>query len=250
MSTSPIKINELQDLKRELYKCYKCNCNTFPMCVEIGCSSELCDECFDLENYTHKLPCKSNPGRFQFSDKPPHSIKPPSKPTISVINMPSDGDCLYRAFSTSFNNGITVDDLRYLVSRKQSVESFQAYKTLADWKMSEYSAIKGAKTLREFKNVIQYPGSKVGPQHCVWGDENAMRIISNAYRLGILIFNEKGSLIQTIKPEFNRTSKRYVLLRLNSRFQNNEHYDLLVFGGHALITYNELSKLKEILNSR
>lgn len=271
-STQPIKIEELNDLKRELYKCYKCNCDTFPICICIGNTSELCNECFDIENFNHKLPCKSSPGKFQISSTLTNESKIAStpdsgkssrtststplgsstvkNPSINVINMPRDGDCLYKAFSTAFNNGVSVENLRFLVSKKQSIESFKSYKTLADWKMSEYSAIKGAKTLREFKNVIQYPGYKVGPEHCVWGDENTMRIISNAFRLGILIFNEKNVLVQTIVPEFNNQTKRYILLRLNTMYPGNEHYDLLIFNRHPLINYFELSNLKEILNRR
>lgn len=244
----PIKINDLKDLKRELYKCFKCNCETFPICMELGGSCELCTECFDIEKFTHKQVCTSKPGKFQTSTEKPKLIHV-KNPRIKNIRMPSDGDCLYNAFVTALENGVTVEDLRYLVSRKQSPESFRAYKTLADWKMAEFNAIKSAKTLREFKNVIQHPGSKVGATHCVWGDENAMRIISNTFYIGVLIFNEKGTLIQTIKPEF-KNAKRFILLQLNSRIPDNEHYDLLVFNNNKLITYNELSELKSILNSR
>lgn len=246
--TAPIKINDLKELKRELYKCYKCNCDSFPMCIDIGGSGELCTECFDVDKYAHKLVCTSKPGKFKTNDEKAKVVHV-KKPSINIVNMPSDGDCLYNAFKTAFNNGITVEDLRYLVSRKQSPESFRAYKTLADWKMAEFNAIRGSKTLREFKNVIQHPGSKVGASHCVWGDENAMRIISNAFYIGVLIFNEKGALIQTIKPEF-KNAKRFILLQLNTRIPDNEHYDLLIFNEHTLITYNELSELKSILNSR
>lgn len=247
-SLSCIKINNLKDLKRELYKCHKCNCDTFPMCIDVGGCGELCDDCFDVNRYQHKEVCTSKPGRFKSLNTPTHTIKVKSA-SINIINMPKDGDCLYNAFRKAFSNGITVEHLRYLVSKKQSIESFRAYKTLADWKMAEFNAIKGAKTLREFKNVIQRSGEKVGANHCVWGDENSMRIMCNAFYIGVLIFNEKGTLIQTIKPEFH-PPKRFILLRLNSTYPGNEHYDLLVFNNHSLITYTELSGLKALLNSR
>lgn len=248
MTTKPLKILNLKDLKRELYKCYKCDCATFPVCVDVLGCGDLCNECFDIAKYNHKLPCRSQPGRFKIADLPqPQQII--KKASIKVSKMPPDGDCLYNAVREALKNGITVDDLRYLVSKKQSIESFRAYRTLAEWKMAEFSAIKGAKTLREFKNVIQKSGRRVGASRCVWGDENAMRILANAFHIGLLIFNEKGALIQTIKPEFS-TAKRFVLLRLNNTYPGNEHYDLLIFNNHKLLTHLELSKLNELLNSR
>lgn len=156
-----------------------------------------------------------------------------------------DGDCLYEALAKALNHYIvreklTIAELRFFVSQQQTQERFQSYKALE----KEYPAIEKTKTLREFKNVIQQCGSNTGPAKCMWGDENTLDIISNAYHLRFAIFNEKGRVIQTIEPKLPKRARRTVMLRINQSMPGYEHYSLFMFNQETLLLDNEWNWIK------
>jgi hypothetical protein len=72
--------------------------------------------------------------------------------------------------------------------------------------------------------------------------------LSNTFRIGVFVFNEKGKLIQSISPDEYK-AVRWMLIRLNGSQPGNEHYDLLQFNNNSLLTHPELKVLKEILSS-
>ncbi len=244
------KIDNKKDLMREMYGCKDCDCEKYPWCTYLG---GLCRECVDLHHYVHKKPLRSKAGCFSTD---PNSIKDTPSidyPYIKIIKTSLDGDCLFSAISEAFNGKLTIKDLRHLVARYQTRETFETYTELAGF-MPEYRPIRAAHSLRDFRVLIKKTGDDVGIENCVWGDENSIQIISTCLRLGIMIFNEKGKFVQSITPErtstFNDTkSSRYVLLLLNSSKAGNEHYNLLEFNKHTLLTEYEYSKMKNIISS-
>jgi hypothetical protein len=161
MLNKSIKITDIKHLKREIHKCCECDCETFPLCIATGKDGGFCHECFDISTYRHRLPDLTNIGLF-VKDKlvPIEKVKISSR-RIRIVRMPPDGDCLYNTFVTALNNGVTVDDLRYLVSRCQTYESYSVYASLAESGVPEFKPIRATKTLREFKNILQYTGQRV-----------------------------------------------------------------------------------------
>lgn len=246
------KIANKKDLMREIYSCKECDCESYPWCTFMG---GLCRECIDLNTYVHKRPLRNKPGEYSIDRKSSVSREPKVEYMyLKMINTPLDGDCLYKAISMAFNDKITVEQLRYLVATHQTNNTFETYKELATF-MPEYRPITGAHCLRDFRILIKKTGEDIGVGNCFWGDENALQIISTFLRLGIAIFNEKGQFIQQITPErtttFNNiTPTRHVLLMLNSSKPGNEHYNLLQFNRHTLLTPGEWSKMKNIISSR
>lgn len=247
------KIIDKKGLMREMYACKDCDCESYPWCTKLG---GLCRECIDLQNYVHKKPLRSKPGRYDTDKSEINNIAHTTLnyPFIKVIPTTLDGDCLYTAISIAFDKKITVKDLRHLVARYQTESTYNTYKELSSF-MSEYRPIQPTKSLRDFRILIKKTGKDVGIGNCVWGDENTLQILSTSLRLGIIIFNEKGQYIQHIIPErtstFNNTQpSRYILLLLNSGKSGNEHYNLLEFNRHVLLTEFEWKKMKNILSSQ
>lgn len=246
------KILTKKNLMREIYACKECDCESYPWCTFMG---GLCRECVDLTSYTHKLALRSKPGKYSVDNlRNRERAQEPEivHPYLKLINTPLDGDCLYKAISLAFNSKLTVEQLRYLVATHQSNNTFDIYKELASF-MPEYRPIRAAHSLRDFRILIKKTGEDVGVNNCLWGDENALQIISTFLRLGIAIFNEKGQYIQQIVPERttfdNITPTRYALLILNSSKPGNEHYNLLEFNRHTLLTSSEWEKMKIIISS-
>ena len=242
------KILNKKDLMREMYACKDCDCESYPWCTING---DLCKGCVDIVRYTHQKPLRSNPGLYATQQQ---KRQPQSKidyPYISLIATPPDGDCLYTAISLAFNQKITISDLRHLVARCQTNSTFETYKELSTF-MPEYRAITGTRSLRDFRILIKKTGEDFGIGNCVWGDENALQIISTSLRLGIMIFNQKGKFLQQILPEkttthTNNRPSRYTLLLLNSGKAGNEHYNLLEFNRHRLLTDFEFAKMKNMI---
>lgn len=245
------KIVTKKDLKREMYACKDCDCECYPLCTYMG---GLCTTCMDLNTYTHKLALRSDPGEYGI---PPNvEIYDPeiTFPHIKIIKTDLDGDCLYSAISKAFKGKITVNDLRYLVAKHQDDVTFATYRELSSF-MPEYRLIRPLESLRDFRILVKRSGQDVGVNNCVWGDENALQIISTFMRLGIKVFNEKGDYIQQIMPEETRVytntqPTRYVLLLLNSSKPANEHYNLLEFNKHTLLTKREWEKMKQLISQK
>lgn len=243
-------ISDKKDLMREMCSCKDCECETYPYCI--NALGKLCKECFDIQYYTHKTPVKNDPGRFHLYDNKNQRIDTPitpiTHPYIKILSTALDGDCLYSAISLAFDKKITVEMLRFLVASNQNQDTYQAYKELSSY-MQEYEPIKGTHSIGEFKILMKKTGEQIGCTACIWGDENALQIIATEYNLTFVIFNEKGQHIQKINSLNNQTS-RYVLLLLNSSKQGNEHYNLLQFNNHRLITPYEWDMLKQTISER
>ena len=234
-----------KEINRELRYCYKCDCETYPYCSIDG---HPCPECFDLYSFSHKSCDKHKLGMFikTQSSRLQKQIKIVD-PYIQIIATDPNGDCLYKCLSEAFLGKISVKNFRNLVAQNQSIDTFQAYKTLAE-NRPEYSCVKAARTLRQFKNLIQRLGRDIGVNQCLWGDENALQIISNVWHISFKIFNEKGYQIQSIIPEHKQVS-RIVLLRLNqSEGEGVEHYSLMFYNNHTVLTQFEWKHIKYLLN--
>lgn len=251
----------------ELFKCYQCDCLTAPYCCIGG---ELCLECFDYSHFQHKKPREKFPGTFlpikcsnaddHHNEECKHNFLKCDKAvkmSFFVVRSPPDGDCLYTSISNAMDQKISVKYLRRLVSRKQTTETYTSYMTLADNpEFAEYHNLSHLQSFDQFRHFIQLCGSEVGAAECIWGDENALQIISNEYGFNFVIFNEKGSIIQKVIPDCcwdgnnghdgNDTEhassespicqKRYILLRLNGGTKGHEHYDLLKFNDKSILS--------------
>lgn len=239
-------ISDKKDLMREMCSCKDCECETYPYCTNV--LGKLCKECFDIKFYIHKTPVKNDPGRFHLFETQ-MSETPITHPYIKILSTALDGDCLYSAISLAFDKKITVEMLRFLVASNQNQDTYQAYKELSSY-MQEYEPIKGTHSMGEFKILMKKTGEQIGCTACIWGDENALQIIASEYNLTFVIFNEKGQHIQKINASNSNNQSRYILLLLNSSKQGNEHYNLLQFNNHRLLTPYEWDMLKQTISER
>jgi hypothetical protein len=239
----------------ELFKCYQCDCLTAPYC-SIG--GELCVECFDYSHFQHKKARSKFPGTFldiKCDEKctATTAATTMTKAAFFVVRSPPDGDCLYTCVSNALDQKISVKYLRRLVSRMQTIEMYNAYMALADDpNFPDYHNMRQIQSFDQFRHFIQLCGSDVGAAECIWGDENALEIISNEYGITFVIFNEKGSIVQKVEPN-NETvlpassaqpvaallvcNQRFILLRLHSGSKGHAHYDLLKFNDKTILTY-------------
>lgn len=229
---------------KELYKCYLCDCETSSSGI---CSwqGEPCKECFDKEGFRHRQYDKNNPGKYIRNVEQQQQQRQITHPKMNEIQTRGNGDCLYESISKALvlnfgyhHEAISVDMLRNYVSRLQTSDNFEAYK-------SAY-CMKGVRTVRSFKNLVQQSGEQIGPDKCLWGDENVLGIISNGYRIRFVVFDHLGKMIQTIEPEDSR-SNRTILLRLDRQVQNCEHFNLLTFNKQTLLQETEWMTLRRIL---
>lgn len=243
------KIVTKKDLMREMYCCKYCDCDGYPWCVYMG---GLCKHCVDLNEYHHKLPLRSRPGEYSSASRKTSKSPEITYPRLRIIKTDVDGDCLYQSISLALSGALSINQLRYLVSIHQTNSTFAAYKELSTF-MPEYRQLHCIHSLRDFRLLIRKSGKDIGVKNCIWGDENALQIISTFLRLGIKIFNEKGQYIQEIIPErtstFDNTNpSKYVLLLLNSSKPGNEHYNLMEFNHHTLLSHSEWEKMKSLIS--
>lgn len=237
----------------EINKCFQCDCETIAagICTWQG---EPCLECFDVATYCHLQSNPNRPGLFERNSANHQNYSPenrPQKGSIKEIMTDGNGDCLYeciaRALSTTGTSRITISELRAFVSRNQTEDTFNAYKIVAKHdEQGSYNCLKKVRTLRGLKNVIQRCGAHVGAENCLWGDENALHILSNGYRLRFAIFDNTGKIVQLVEPTQHNAS-RTVLLRLHRQIKNCEHFNLLTFNDHTLLHNYEWNVLKQLL---
>lgn len=242
----PISADELE----EICRCYHCDCSTYPVCTWQG---EPCAECFHTETMTHLDPQDSSPGKYhkkRGGNNQQIIPRPLTKTYIEEIFTRPNGDCLYECIALALNEylddrratyRITVDDLRAYVSRCQTNQTFEAYQALARHQ-SEYRALVNVRSLRGLKNVIRQTGTTVGPEHCLWGDENCLNIFSEGYKLRFAVFDEKGVLVQTIG---NERYPHTILLRHNRSHAGEEHFTLLKFNDQTVLQRNEWNWLEK-----
>lgn len=228
----------------ELNRCYRCDCKTRStrVCTWQG---EPCKECFSFVTYQHFLPNPAEPGLYVKVERPLVNRAIPRSLQISEIPTDGNGDCLYdciaRALGTD-TEWVPIADLRSFVARKQTTDNFSAYKTLAS-QSEEYSVLSRVRSLRGFQNVIRRCGSDVGPEECLWGDENVLNIISTAYKVRFAVFDDRGKIIQIIMPEETIGEPHTILIRLSRRVKQSEHYTLLSLNGQTLLQPSEFAVL-------
>lgn len=221
---------------QELTKCFYCDCATartsHGVCTWHG---EPCKECFDIKTYQHLTPDADHPGLFKPVNTNNTRLRQIEYPRIAEIQTDPNGDCLYDCLSKALG-GIPIEALRAFVARSQTQSTFEAYKTIA--KHSEgYEVLHRVKTLRGLKNTMQRCGATVGSSDCLWGDENALHILSNGYLLRFAVFDTSGKLIQKVEPDLPNV--RTILLRLNRMRQGSEHFTLLTFNRQTLLQSHE-----------
>jgi hypothetical protein len=252
-----VKINE-QDLL-ELCRCYKCDCATYPVCTWLG---EPCSLCFNVNTFTHYDSDSAKPSLFknnadhQREQQREQQLtildkRPLVKTRIQEIKTDGNGDCLYECIALALNRylsdgvareKITVADLRFFVSQRQTNATYEAYKNLAA--TGDYECLSKVRNIRGFKNVIQQCGGNVGPENCLWGDENTIGVFADAYRMRFVVFDERGALLQMIgEPEYVHT----ILLRLNRIRVGEEHFTLLQFNDQTVLKQHEWLWLKKSL---
>jgi hypothetical protein len=252
-----VQINITSAEMSELCRCYRCDCTTYPICTWFG---EGCSDCMDMTHLQHYSPNVNKPGEHLQSTtadttppQPPPELRPLVRTYIEEIKTQPNGDCLYEAIVHALNYYvrsakdalITIEDLRSAAARKQTPDTFAAYQALAA-NQPEYRCISRSRTLRGFKNVIQRCGDVVGPEHCLWGDENTLEIFSRLFLFRFAVFNDKGKLVQQI--EALRGVNHTVLLRLNRARPGEEHFSLLRFNGETILQAHEWNWLKNRLN--
>lgn len=232
---------------KELFRCHLCDCET-RRCGICFWQGQICLECFCTTNFSHRQYDPSRPGQHDTRGIPPTATpRPVTHPRMSEIQTEGNGDCLYESIAKALVldrhihvAAVSPQSLRLFVSKCQKPEHFAAYKvTYAD-------ALKRVHTLRGFKNSIQLCGKDVGPENCIWGDENTIHILSNQFQLRLVVFDQRGQMIQKIEPE-SLASARTILLRLNRQLKNNEHFSLLAFNGQTLLEEQEWLWLKQKL---
>jgi hypothetical protein len=224
---------------KELTKCFYCDCATDKtgVCTWHG---EPCKECFDVTTYQHYQVDPNHPGLFTQSTAR-NELRRIEHPRISEIPTDPNGDCLYDCVSKALG-GVPISDLRAFVSRSQTQDTFEAYRTISR-NSPGYDVLQKVRTLRGLKNTIQRCGSTVGSNECLWGDENAIQILSNGYLLRFAVFDTTGKMIQNVEPEPlgtpSKTPSRTVLLRLNRSTAGSEHFTLLTFNRQTLLQAHE-----------
>ena len=179
------------DNLKELYKCHVCDCET-KRCGICTWQGQICAECFDVTTYCHRRHDVGRQGTFVKDEQPNEvDVREITYPRISEITTEGNGDCLYDSLAkglvsdhTIHSPVLTVELLRLFVSRMQTQNNFAAYKAAYE--------LKEIHTLRSFKNTLQRCGEKVGPDKCLWGDENTIGIVANDYRLRFVIFDQAG----------------------------------------------------------
>lgn len=237
---------------QELTRCYYCDCQTINtgVCTWQG---EPCKRCFDMVTYRHLQPNDAEPGLHITGSSPPSRKRQITKIQIEEIPTDGNGDCLYACIVRALGNGrnqLSVEELRAFVARMQTDDMFHAYKTLAartSDQSSDYPALERVRSLRGFQNVIRRCGKNVGADQCLWGDENTLNIVSNAYHLRFIIFDDQGKIMQVINA--NSPTVHTILLRLSSALKNSEHYTLLKFNDQTLLQPHEFTCLIERINN-
>lgn len=241
------KILTKRELMKEMYACKDCDCETYPWCTTLH---GVCGECFDINEYKHKQALRQEPGKYAIDRNNIKNKEPTiTYPYIQKVSIPPDGDCLYKSISIAYDKKIDVKKLRCFVANKQTPHIYNTYKEISK-SMKGYTPIEKINNLRELKMLIKKMGKDIGIRDCMWGDENSLQILVNIFNIQIVIFNEQGRLIQTITPCDNNNTPRYIMLSLNNQAPGNEHYSLLKFNNHALLTQNEWSYLKNIGETR
>ena len=215
----------------ELWKCAMCDCERYPYCNVLG---KICENCFDINHFEHKIPMKEICGKFIKKKCSNHCMKTPiykaKSPKFTIILSKGNGDCLYECVENSFDHCITIDDLRTFVAYQQNEDTYSAYREI-----NEHEIIKDAKNFHDFRHIMQRTGAEFGASGCMWGDENTLYYLSNEYLITFVIFNQKGNLLQKITPQTQVCKNRYITLHLNNQDVGREHYDLLVFDGNKIL---------------
>ena len=250
----------------ELLKCFKCNCETKPFCSVNG---RPCDKCIDICTLVHYQPREILPGthikkKCKHSSSASASRKTFPFDTISVggkglivIKTKGNGDCLYESLSKAFGGLLTIEDLRALVSNNQTEAMYDNYMDLSDQNIfgKQLDTIESFAQFRHYIQKCGYDDSCGGSSgNVMWGDENAIQIISNVWLLTFIVFNEKGNIIQRVEPAKTGVCgrgccPRYVLLRLNGHSPGQEHFDLLQFNGRTLLCEDDWGKFTKLYAS-
>jgi hypothetical protein len=242
--------------KLELQRCFKCDCRTYPICTWFG---EPCKECFQPASFRHKRSCGDRPGLFENGPSASDARtedRPLIHTRVTEIRTSANGDCFYDCIAKALNRylnksvataEIGTAELRYFASRQQTQATFEAYRTASLANEDEYKCVARARNLRAFRNAMQQTGDEVGVENCLWGDENALQIVSDAFHLRILVFDQRGQMIQVIGQE---GFKHTLLLRLNRNKTGQEHFTLLAFNEQTVLVPNEWTWLKKHLKMK
>lgn len=230
----------------ELVKCYNCNCEKYPFC---NINGFICTVCID--NNHHFSPDFNNLGYFRkdtndivsiFKNLDKHEDKHEDN-EFSIVTIPPNGDCLFNSVSKAFHNYVTVSNLRHVVACKQTPETYKAYK--ASQEDDELKFMNSINSLEEFRAFIKKGGKNHGAQNCFWGDENAINILSNEFKVTFVILDKDGSHKSSISPSIPLDNMYYIFL-LHS---DNSHYDLLKFNNCTVVNSDTWETIKTIYNA-
>lgn len=218
----------------ELVKCFNCNCQTKPICTING---TVCKECMDNHSMLHRLPEYQNYGKFSNSTINDQSLTS-TQTGIEIVPSEKNGDCLFECFHNAL--GVEIHDLRYLFAIKQTLTTFEVCKEL------KFIDPIFVTSLDEFRVYLLRQGRIHGSDKCRWGDENALHIFSDEYRINIVIYNIKThQFIQSISPSEDRIKQAYLLLNLC-----DEHYELIRFNGKSVVLEDDYKEFIKVFDKR
>ena len=196
-------------LQTLLTLCDNCGCARYPCC---NINGALCPDCM-LDCRTHR------------DSSPLITFSPDVKTKFVEVPVEMNGDCLFSCVVRAFNNVISIEELRDAVARKQTSETFRAYKQL---QKTEFPYMKPLSSLIEFQAFIRKRGHYFGAHQCYWGDENALEILSDNLKVRFAIYqpsedDKTQCLRQFVVGHHNDDDIPYFIMLLHTE----EHYTLL-----------------------
>jgi hypothetical protein len=177
-------------------------------------------------SYRHKTPDPERLGRFLNDDELSTTATPQQSLAgllFREIPVESNGDCLFSCVVRAFGNSMSIEELRDAVARKQTNDTFQAYKQLQE---TEFPYMKSMSRSADFRGFIRKRGMYFGASHCYWGDENALGIIAENLRVQFAIYR-KSSKRKITKKAYLRQVIGSSCCRTILLLHSGNHYTLI-----------------------
>lgn len=199
--------------------CDNCGCARYPFC---NINGGICPDCMQ-NRHNHKNPDPECPGRFLDTETPKNNDSEFRQESSNIefreIPAESNGDCLFSCVVQAFNNTFSIEELRDAVARKQTTETFRAYKQL---QKTEFPYMKPMSRLADFRGYIRKRGMYFGATNCYWGDENALETFSQNLRTRFAIYKKRKQNPHKLQQVIGLNDNPFIML-LHTR----DHYTLI-----------------------